>query len=107
MQLTVPYLKSEYGAEYTYDAPVRLIHEMMHKMPSQRKQQFVLLGQVSGDTAASELTQWPAAQMPSCCAAALRTECLAAAGRYQSALQASGPPAHPAQQLFLGRAGGL
>eukprot|EP00891_Asterochloris_glomerata_P006135 jgi/Astpho2/6135/fgenesh1_pm.00084_%23_26_t len=45
-QLTVPYLKSEYGAEYTFDAPVRLIYEMMHKMPSQRKQQFVLLGQV-------------------------------------------------------------
>ena len=103
LQLTVPYLKSEYGAEYTFDAPVRLIYEMMHKMPSQRKQQFVLLGQVSWGTAAAELAQWPAAQTPSCCAAALRKEQPAAAGRHQHALQAAGPPAHPVERSCLGR----
>ena len=46
MQVTVPYLRSEYGKEYDFEAPVKLLDRMMHSMPSSRAQQVVVLGQV-------------------------------------------------------------
>lgn len=45
-QVTVPYLRSEYGKEYDFDAPVRLLEKMMHGMAESADQQVVVLGQV-------------------------------------------------------------
>lgn len=45
-QVTVPYLRSEYGKEYDFDAPVRLLEKMMHGMADSADQQVVVLGQV-------------------------------------------------------------
>jgi hypothetical protein len=42
----VPYLRSEYGKEYDFDAPVKLLDKMMHTMADHRTQQVVVLGQV-------------------------------------------------------------
>lgn len=44
--MTVPYLRSEYGKEYDFDAPVKLLDEMLHGMAKRRTQQVVVLGQV-------------------------------------------------------------
>lgn len=42
----MPYLRSEYGKEYDFDAPVKLLDEMLHGMAGNRRQQVVVLGQV-------------------------------------------------------------
>ena len=47
MQVSVPYLRSEYGKDYDFDAPVKLLDSMMHAMADQPTQQVVVLGQVS------------------------------------------------------------
>mmetsp|Transcript_23092 Transcript_23092/g.64141 ORF Transcript_23092/g.64141 Transcript_23092/m.64141 type:complete len:556 (-) Transcript_23092:173-1840(-) len=44
--VSVPYLKSEYGKEYDYDAPVKLLDKMMHSMAENSSQQVVVLSQV-------------------------------------------------------------
>ena len=46
LQVSVPYLRSEYGKEYDFDAPVKLLDSMMHAMADQPNQQVVVLGQV-------------------------------------------------------------
>ena len=47
LQVSVPYLRSEYGKEYDFDAPVKLLDSMMHEMADQPDQQVVVLCQVS------------------------------------------------------------
>ncbi|GLC35506.1 Protease Do-like 9 [Pleodorina starrii] len=44
--VTVPYLRSEYGKEYDFDAPVKLLDKMMHGMASHPDEQVVVLSQV-------------------------------------------------------------
>lgn len=44
--VTVPLLRSEYGREYDYDAPVKLLDHMMHGMAERADQQVVVLSQV-------------------------------------------------------------
>jgi len=44
--VTVPYLRSEYGKEYDFDAPVRLLDKMVHVMADSVDQQVVVLSQV-------------------------------------------------------------
>ena len=44
--VTVPYLRSEYGKEYDFDAPVRLLEQMMHSLAESEEQQVVVLAQV-------------------------------------------------------------
>ena len=45
-QVCVPYLKSEYGKDYDYDAPVKLLDKMLHGMPAEEGEQVVVLAQV-------------------------------------------------------------
>ncbi len=45
-RVTVPYLRSEYGKEYDFDAPVKLLDKMMHAMAEQPGQQVTVLSQV-------------------------------------------------------------
>ena len=45
--MSVPYLRSEYGKDYDFDAPVKLLDSMMHAMAQQPDQQVVVLSQVS------------------------------------------------------------
>ncbi|CAL8470933.1 g10475 [Coccomyxa elongata] len=45
-QVTVPYLRSEYGKEYDFDAPVKLLDAMMHEQALAKGQAVVVLGQV-------------------------------------------------------------
>uniref|UniRef100_A0A061SEI7 Protease do-like 9-like n=1 Tax=Tetraselmis sp. GSL018 TaxID=582737 RepID=A0A061SEI7_9CHLO len=42
----IPYLRSEYGKEYDFDAPVKLLDKMMHCMAENAAQQVVVLAQV-------------------------------------------------------------
>ncbi|KXZ47287.1 hypothetical protein GPECTOR_36g14 [Gonium pectorale] len=44
--VTVPYLRSEYGKEYDFDAPVKLLEKMMHGMAAKPDEQVVVLSQV-------------------------------------------------------------
>lgn len=44
--MTVPYLRSEYGKEYDFDAPVKLLDAMMHEQALAKGQAVVVLGQV-------------------------------------------------------------
>ncbi|RMZ56724.1 hypothetical protein APUTEX25_002813, partial [Auxenochlorella protothecoides] len=44
--VTVPLLRSEYGKEFDYDAPVKLLDKMMHAMADAPGQQIVVLAQV-------------------------------------------------------------
>lgn len=44
--VTIPLLRSEYGREYDFDAPVKLLDKMMHAMAENPRQQVVLLSQV-------------------------------------------------------------
>ncbi len=46
-QVTVPYLRSEYGKDYDFDAPVKLLDAMMHEQALGKGQAVVVLGQVS------------------------------------------------------------
>ena len=48
--MSVPYLRSEYGKDYDFDAPVKLLDSMMHEMADQPDQQVVVLCQVSART---------------------------------------------------------
>lgn len=43
---TVPYLRSEYGKEYDFDAPVKLLERMLHGQAATADQEVVVLGQV-------------------------------------------------------------
>ena len=45
--MTVPYLRSEYGKDYDFDAPVKLLDAMMHEQALGKGQAVVVLGQVS------------------------------------------------------------
>ncbi|KAI8465037.1 MAG: trypsin-like cysteine/serine peptidase domain-containing protein [Monoraphidium minutum] len=44
--VSVPYLKSEYGKEFDYEAPVRLLDKMLHAQAERPDQQCVVLSQV-------------------------------------------------------------
>ena len=44
--VTVPYLRSEYGKDYDFDAPVKLLDKMMHWMAQSDGEQVVVLSQV-------------------------------------------------------------
>ena len=44
--MQVPYLRSEYGKEYDFDAPVKLLDRMMHGHSDTAGQQVVVLSQV-------------------------------------------------------------
>ena len=39
VQVTVPLLRSEYGKDYDFEAPVKLLDRMMHSLPTSREQQ--------------------------------------------------------------------
>jgi len=45
-QVTVPYLRSEYGKDYEWEAPVKLLDAMLHQSPGVPDQQVVVLSQV-------------------------------------------------------------
>lgn len=42
----MPYLRSEYGKDYDFDAPVKLLDSMMHAMADEPDQQVIVLSQV-------------------------------------------------------------
>lgn len=42
VQVTVPYLRSEYGKEFDFDAPVKLLDAMMHEQAQEPGQQVRL-----------------------------------------------------------------
>eukprot|EP00897_Mesotaenium_endlicherianum_P008806 jgi/Mesen1/7954/ME000422S07111 len=44
--VSVPYLKSEYGKEYDYDAPVKLLDKLMHAMAQFDDEQVIVVSQV-------------------------------------------------------------
>ncbi|KAJ4973886.1 hypothetical protein NE237_007060 [Protea cynaroides] len=44
--VSVPYLKSEYGKDYEYDAPVKLLDKHLHAMAESEDEQLVLISQV-------------------------------------------------------------
>lgn len=44
--VSVPYLRSEYGKDFDFDAPVKLLEKMMHAMAEHEDQQIVVLSQV-------------------------------------------------------------
>ncbi|KAA8542644.1 hypothetical protein F0562_023857 [Nyssa sinensis] len=44
--VSVPYLRSEYGKDYEYEAPVKLLDKLLHEMPHSRDEQLVVLSQV-------------------------------------------------------------
>ena len=44
--VTVPYLRSEYGKDYDYDAPLRLLMKMMHGHKEQAEDEVVVVSQV-------------------------------------------------------------
>ncbi|KAF5734179.1 hypothetical protein HS088_TW16G00624 [Tripterygium wilfordii] len=44
--VSVPYLRSEYGEEYVYQTPVKLLDKLMHSMPQSPDEQLVVVSQV-------------------------------------------------------------
>ncbi|KAI8543612.1 hypothetical protein RHMOL_Rhmol08G0231800 [Rhododendron molle] len=44
--VSVPYLRSEYGKEYEYEAPVKLLDKLLHEMPQSPDEQLVVISQV-------------------------------------------------------------
>ncbi|CAI5945693.1 unnamed protein product [Closterium sp. NIES-64] len=44
--VTVPYLRAEYGKDYDYDAPVKLLDKLMHRMRQSDDEQVVVISQV-------------------------------------------------------------
>lgn len=42
----MPYLRSEYGKEFDFDSPVRLLDKLMHGQVSQAGEEVVVLAQV-------------------------------------------------------------
>ncbi|XP_066371534.1 protease Do-like 9 [Miscanthus floridulus] len=46
MVVSVPYLRSEYGKDYEYDAPVKLLDKHLHAMAQSSDEQLVVVSQV-------------------------------------------------------------
>lgn len=46
MQVTAPYLRSEYGKDFDYDSPVKLLDILLHGKSKRPDQQVVVLGHV-------------------------------------------------------------
>ncbi|CAA7407113.1 unnamed protein product [Spirodela intermedia] len=44
--ISVPYLRSEYGKDYEYDAPVKLLDKLLHSMAQSEDEQLVVVSQV-------------------------------------------------------------
>ncbi|CAL9078576.1 unnamed protein product [Musa textilis] len=44
--ISVPYLRSEYGKDYEYDAPVKLLDKLLHTMAHSHDEQLVVISQV-------------------------------------------------------------
>ncbi|KAJ8772944.1 hypothetical protein K2173_028121 [Erythroxylum novogranatense] len=44
--VSVPYLRSEYGKDYEYEAPVKLLDKLLHSMPRSPNEQLVVVSQV-------------------------------------------------------------
>ncbi|CAK7328962.1 unnamed protein product [Dovyalis caffra] len=44
--VSVPYLRSEYGKEYEFEAPVKLLDKLLHSMPQSPDEQMVVVSQV-------------------------------------------------------------
>ena len=45
-QVTAPYLRSEYGKDFDYDSPVKLLDLLLHGKSKKADQQVVVLGHV-------------------------------------------------------------
>ncbi|CAI9787287.1 unnamed protein product [Fraxinus pennsylvanica] len=44
--VSVPYLRSEYGKDYEFEAPVKLLDKLMHELPQSPEEQIVVVSQV-------------------------------------------------------------
>lgn len=44
--ISVPYLRSEYGKDYEYEAPVKLLDKLLHSLPQSPDEQLVVVSQV-------------------------------------------------------------
>ncbi|KAF7838354.1 Protease Do-like 9 [Senna tora] len=44
--VSVPYLRSEYGKDYEYEAPVKLLDKLLHSLPQSPDEQLVVVSQV-------------------------------------------------------------
>ncbi|XP_057416006.1 protease Do-like 9 [Lotus japonicus] len=44
--VSVPYLRSEYGKDYEFEAPVKLLDKLLHSMPQSPDEQLVVISQV-------------------------------------------------------------
>ncbi|KAM7475550.1 hypothetical protein LguiB_022793 [Lonicera macranthoides] len=44
--VSVPYLRSEYGKDYGYEAPVKLLDKLLYEMPQSAEEQIVVVSQV-------------------------------------------------------------
>ncbi|KAM6594242.1 hypothetical protein CsatA_001945 [Cannabis sativa] len=44
--VSVPYLRSEYGKDYEYEAPVKLLDKLLHSLPESPDEQLVVVSQV-------------------------------------------------------------
>ncbi|XP_073036372.1 protease Do-like 9 [Primulina eburnea] len=44
--VSVPYFRSEYGKDYEYEAPVKLLDKLLHEMPQSPDEQIVVVSQV-------------------------------------------------------------
>ncbi|XP_059645659.1 protease Do-like 9 [Cornus florida] len=44
--VSVPYLRSEYGKDYGYEAPVKLLDKLLHELPQSEDEQLVVVSQV-------------------------------------------------------------
>lgn len=44
--MTAPYLRSEYGKDYEFDAPVKLLDKLLHAMAQSVDEQIVVVSQV-------------------------------------------------------------
>ncbi|CAM6105357.1 unnamed protein product [Calypogeia fissa] len=44
--VSVPYLRSEYGKDYDYDSPVKLLDKLLHSMAQTEEEQLVVVSQV-------------------------------------------------------------
>ncbi|KAI4336108.1 hypothetical protein L6164_014677 [Bauhinia variegata] len=44
--VSVPYLRSEYGKDYEYEAPVKLLEKLLHSLPQSPDEQLVVVSQV-------------------------------------------------------------
>ncbi|KAK9669404.1 hypothetical protein RND81_13G127200 [Saponaria officinalis] len=44
--VSVPYLRSEYGKEYEYEAPVKLLDKLLHSMRQSKDEELVVISQV-------------------------------------------------------------